>query len=433
VRQIVVAFMCAIVLLVPAAPRPTPAEALGSQPPEVLVMQRAIYQQPPPSGLVHSDPPALTGVLFQDELKTPELFWPDTCTTGLGAGTFYEEGLHVRIAGRCYPGLNAASMGIEQPDVRVGDGEASVEFRLESSSDRARFGLDLWNMDQAHLVVLIDVSDDTALIAQVKQSGIVPLGQRQGVGMRITPGGWTTLAMRKLGSQVWVLINDQPFMQVEDQQQIIGAVRFFSTRAGTPDGPGEMTLSLRNAKVSSVEGADPGRVPPRAERPVVDPRFNRITDFIKVEIAGAPGNDARAEELRTLGKAALAMLEDTKVNLTVGDLPESTMARYELVPRNITVSERLLGFTPHVASMLLLHEAMHAQQHQTGEPSGCVDREVEAYQWGSRLWRAWFGTDGKVPPGDDIEAQFTGAVQADNKGTLRAIVTERYRAQCAGR
>jgi hypothetical protein len=134
-----------------------------------------------------------------------------------------------------------------------------------------------------------------------------------------------------------------------------------------------------------------------------------------------------------LGKAALAMLEDTKVNMTVGDLPEGTMARYELGPRNITVGDRLLGFTPHVATMLLLHEAMHAQQHMTGEPSGCVDREVEAYQWGSKLWRAWFGKDGKVPPGDDIEAQFTGAVQADNNGTLRPIITERYRSQCAGR
>jgi hypothetical protein len=274
VRQSVVALLCAIMLLVPAAPRPVTALSSGALPPEILVAGTA-FQQQPPSGLVHAEPPALTNVLFQDDLKTPALFWPDTCTTGRTGSTFYEEGLHISIGGRCYPGLNAATLGIEQPDVQVGDGEARVEFRLEGGSERARLGMDIWSSNsgsQTHLVALIDVAEDQALIAMVRQAGVVPLGQRQGVKLRLTPGGWTTLAMRKLGTSVWLMINDEPFMQVEDEQRTIGAVRLFTSRSGPPDSPGEVTMSVRNVKVSGVAGADPGRVPERAPRPVVDPR-----------------------------------------------------------------------------------------------------------------------------------------------------------------
>ncbi|MFN8634038.1 MAG: hypothetical protein U0893_09300 [Chloroflexota bacterium] len=445
-RQIVVALLCFVSLVGPA---PRPSTVLAHEPGvslasfavntapgfigELSQIASPGVRQRAPSALVYSDPPATTDVLFKDELHKPELFWADTCTTGLSGGAYDAEGLHLRIAGRCYPGSGGAVLTVQQPDVMVGDGDARFEFRLEGAADRAVLGLDVWSPPQTHLLAVVGIAEDTVEIGMVKEGGSAALGQRQGIRAKLNPGGWNSLAMRKLGPTVWLMVNDSPFMQIEDGGQTIGAIRMLVSRNGPPDSPGEMTLSLRNVTVTGVAGADPARVPERQPRPVIDPRFERIITFIKKEIAEAPGDSAQAKELRSLGQSALAMLDDTQVNLVVGDLPEGTMAAYELAGRRIIVGDVLLGFTPHVATMLLLHEGLHAQQHKTGDPPGCVDREVAAYQWGSRLWRAWFGQNGKDPPGDEIEAQFTGLVRAENAGRLRDIVTERYRVQCQGR
>jgi hypothetical protein len=125
------------------------------------------------------------------------------------------------------------------------------------------------------------------------------------------------------------------------------------------------------------------------------------------------------------------MIAETNVNLEVAPLPERSAARFNGYRRVIYVDERLMTFTPHVATTLLLHEIVHAHQELVGQPRACFDRELDAARWDARLWRAWFGPEGKQPPGDEIEAEFTAAVMLDNQGRLRDAVEQIYREQCA--
>jgi hypothetical protein len=90
-----------------------------------------------------------------------------------------------------------------------------------------------------------------------------------------------------------------------------------------------------------------------------------------------------------------------------------------------------MTYTPHVATMLLLHELVHAHQERVGYVRGCFERELDAVRWQNRLWRAWFGPSGKNPPGDDVEAMFTVRVRLEESGRLDEAVRTVYQEQCA--
>lgn len=168
---------------------------------------------------------------------------------------------------------------------------------------------------------------------------------------------------------------------------------------------------------------------------VVDPFYARILAFVQHDMVEAPGDNERAREIRAVGQAFQSMLLESKVDLLVHSLPSTVGGVY--VPRDhfIVIDERLVTFTPHVVTMILIHEINHAYQEVVGVPRNCFEREIEAYTWQARLWRAWFGQGGKQPPGDDIEANFNTVLAVDNQGLLRATIERSpgYQEQCRGR
>ena len=83
--------------------------------------------------------------------------------------------------------------------------------------------------------------------------------------------------------------------------------------------------------------------------------------------------DAAAER-RAIGRAILDMIAESNVNLEVVPLPEPYGARFNSYWRAVYVDERLMTYTPHVATMLLLHEIVHAHQERIGQPRTCVER-----------------------------------------------------------
>jgi hypothetical protein len=168
---------------------------------------------------------------------------------------------------------------------------------------------------------------------------------------------------------------------------------------------------------------------------VSDPFYTRIFAFVRDELVGMAGDGEQADALRAVGRSIESMFAESKVDLLVHRLPEAVGGVY--VPREhfIVVDDRLVTYTPHVVTMILVHELVHAHQEVTGTPTDCFQRESEAYAWQARLWRAWFGEAGKQPPGDDVERGFNSILAVDNRGELRAVIerSPHYRRQCAGR
>jgi hypothetical protein len=399
------------------------------------IAERGPRIKPPPApdpALVRHE---LREAVAQDDLRTGAVIQPTVCATGANTGTYSPDGLNIRVTGKCFDTSTTASMLGVQPDVTIGDGEARVEFRVEDGWERAR--VSLWLLDPQPEGSLLGVSlvPSRRAIAIISDSPEGPkiLAEKTPIGARLSPNSWTSLAIQRHGDRVWAIVNDEAVLVADGASTTPGLAVPLVGRLGSPDDGDAVVATLRNFSATTIEGADPEHGVVRAPRPIVDPRYERLLTFIRSELAEDPGTDAAAAERREIGRALLEMIAATQVNLTVGPLPSSTAARFTTFQQAIVVDEVLMTYTPHVATMLLLHEVVHANQQRIGQPARCVDRETEAAMWQARLWRAWFGPEGKQPPGDDVESIFSTIVRLDNRGRLRDAVETVYHDSCSGR
>lgn len=386
----------------------------------------------PPQRLERPTPIA---TVVRDDMRTSALFWPGACSTGRNVGTHESDGLRLAVTGPCYASSSVALIEAFQPDVTVGDGEARIELRVERGWDRALVSLTLLapDADATSLTARIfPAAQMVGLLAESRQ-GVQPLATRRIDDADMHPDSWTSFALERVRDRAWLLLNDEPVLAVDAAPTVTGTVVAYVSRLGPVDDDAQVAVMLRDFTASTVEGGDAGNGVERAARPLIDPRYARILTFIRSDLADDPGADSQAAERRAIGRAILDMIEETHVNLEVTSLPEVTAARFSPYHRAIYVDERLMTYTPHVATMLLLHEIVHAHQELKGLPRSCIERELDTATWESRLWRAWFGPEGKQPPGDEIEAEFSAIVQIENQGRLREAIEDLYHEQCADR
>jgi hypothetical protein len=316
-------------------------------------------------------------------MRTRSLFWPRRCTSGANVGTFEPDGLRLRVTGRCGALSTAASLEANPFDLTMGDGEARVEFRVDSGWQRTGIGLLILDTAEGGVSLsarLLPSVGSAALVAEPGGESKV-LARRDGIEAGLREGEWASLAIQRQGSRAWLVLNDEPILAANDVPMGRGIVLPYVNRFGRPEEEAEAVVTFANFSGSIVEGTAPEAGVQRDPRPVVDPRYERILAFIRAELVEDAGTDAQAEERRAVGRAILDMIEQTKVNLEVAPLTEANAARFVPFRRTVTVDERLMTFTPHVATTLLLHEIAHAQQEMTGEPHGCIDREYDAVMW----------------------------------------------------
>ena len=377
--------------------------------------------------------PSPVNVVVRDEMRTEALFWPRRCTTANNTGTYEEDGLRLRITGRCQGSSLSATIEAQQPDVTIGDGEARVEFRIERGWDRARVNVMLLDSGEGAAYLsggIIAATGSVGLVA-LSPSGTSVLATEHVGESELRPDTWASLAIRRVGDRAWLLLNDKVVLTADGAPMNAGAPLPWLARNGSVEDGDEVVATFRNFTASTLERGDADRGVTRAPRPVVDPRYERILSFVRSDLVDDPGTDNAAAERRAIGRAIFEMIEATNVHLEVAPLQDMTAARFLAYRRVMEVDERLMTYTPYVATMLLLHEIVHAHQERIGQPSGCFEREVDAVKWQTRLWRAWFGPNGKIPPGDQIETNFTVRVRLENAGQLEQAVREVYREQCA--
>ena len=307
-----------------------------------------------------------------------------------------------------------------------------IEFRVERGWNLALVNLILLPRDAGVTARVFPATQMVALVAESAE-GVQLLATRRVDTVTMRPDAWLSLGVERLGDRARVILNDEPALDADGVPTDAGAAFAYVGRLAPVEVGIEVAVTLRDFTASTIEEGDPSRSVVRVPRPVMDPRYERILSFIRSDLVADPGTDPQAAERRAIGRAILHMIGETQVNLEVAPPPpESTAARSYAHRRVIYVDEHLMTYTPHVATMLLLPEIVHAHQERAGLPRSCIERELDTAKWEGRLWRAWFGPEGKQPPGDEIEAEFTATVALDNQGRLREAIEGLCGDQCAG-
>ena len=79
------------------------------------------------------------------------------------------------------------------------------------------------------------------------------IGQAQLLaGQGANAEGWMSMAIRVHGPQLWLLVNDQPVLYVEDTTFEAGGVMLQLYRSGSLDDDAETSVLLRNLRVTNL-------------------------------------------------------------------------------------------------------------------------------------------------------------------------------------
>lgn len=87
------------------------------------------------------------------------------------------------------------------------------------------------------------------------------LTERRDLAEQLAPGDWNSLAIRALGSRLWLLLNDQPVLSADEPGYDVGDIGVGVTRLGDLNDDAESAAVLRSLRVSGIADGDPARAP----------------------------------------------------------------------------------------------------------------------------------------------------------------------------
>ena len=75
------------------------------------------------------------------------------------------------------------------------------------------------------------------------------------------PTAWNRVAVRTMGTDVWLLINDEPFLYAPDAIDQVGGVALELVREGNTEDEEEAVVVFKDLTLSSLPDTDPARAP----------------------------------------------------------------------------------------------------------------------------------------------------------------------------
>ena len=96
-----------------------------------------------PSTVAQEPPPDVGDAVVEDSLTQAGLFQPSTCATGRNQTRFVEDGLLLRVTGKCSDTAPAALIGRRLAGLTMLDGEVRLDVRTVSGAGR----VELRNLD----------------------------------------------------------------------------------------------------------------------------------------------------------------------------------------------------------------------------------------------------------------------------------------------
>jgi hypothetical protein len=207
------------------------------------------------------DPPALGDIILEDALADGKVIPTGICPTGKGIGETVGEGLILKVRGPCRPEDKESSVQVLMRGLGVQDGEVAIEFKTVQGGDRAGTYLYIQVAGRSWLAGYLNPAEGTARLLRSVDGQISTLGTREDLDPLVDPGDWNRAALRASGTEVWLLVNDEPLLYSDDAALGAGRAGIGLTRSGPLTDGEEAAVVLRNLTVTALADGDPARVP----------------------------------------------------------------------------------------------------------------------------------------------------------------------------
>jgi len=139
-----------------------------------------------------------------------------TCPTGKALGENVGEGLILKVRGPCQPDDKESSVQVLMRGLGVQDGGVAAEFKTVQGSDRAGTYLYTQVAGRSWLGYYLNPAEGTARLLKSVDGQISMLGLREDLDQVADLSDWIRVALRSSGSEVWLLVNDEPFLYSDD-------------------------------------------------------------------------------------------------------------------------------------------------------------------------------------------------------------------------
>lgn len=252
-------------------------------------------------------PPEVGAVVVEDPLVGSRFLPTEACRSGRGSSEYADEGMILRVRGKCTETACIAAVETEIPGLTIPDGELRLEMKAVSAPERARITVFTRSYDYVNSYAQsLALGGSSAGIGKTVDGPSTTLAFRTDVGRLVKPDDWNRLAVRMEGPNLWLIVNDQPVLSAADPDYETGGVQLRLSRIGDPDDEEETAVVVRNLRVSALVDGDPSRAPthhrpsPRpgiALTPEPDVRADRPLPRRDQGAAGIADDDDRPESL----------------------------------------------------------------------------------------------------------------------------------------
>ena len=155
-------------------------------------------------------------------------------------------------------------MAVRARQIGMGDGEVSIDFKVDTGADRA--GLNLYARIEGNTYVsaYLGLGSGQAELFVREASGNRLVASRQGFG-EVDPTNWNRVALRIAGEEAWLLVNDAPVLYGSGMPVQYGSIGLQVVREGNPDDGDEVATVFRGLTLAGFQEAPSEQSQPDSE------------------------------------------------------------------------------------------------------------------------------------------------------------------------
>jgi hypothetical protein len=206
-------------------------------------------------------PPAVAAGVYADPMTGGAVFPAGVCGTGYARGDLIPDGLQLTVLGQCFYDAPTSELSVTGKGLAITDGDLAVNIKVANHLDRARPAIYARIKDGKMLGASFSFPQGQIVLFKRDGETDTTLAARQDLGAVMDPGGWNRVALRVKGSEVWLLVNDQPVLYSGEAIDQTGGVGLELVREGSTVDEDEAAVVFKDLTLSSVAGADPSRAP----------------------------------------------------------------------------------------------------------------------------------------------------------------------------
>ncbi|MFN8524631.1 MAG: hypothetical protein U0821_16160 [Chloroflexota bacterium] len=207
-------------------------------------------------------PPGVGDVVFADSLMQAGALQPTNCATGRNSTRFVEDGLQYRVTGRCTESATNAAIGRRVPGLTMTDGDIRLEFKVIAAPDRAELLLGTRVNDGGNeYAAYVRPGLGQVQVNKFTNGQRTVLNRRTDVANLYQTDTWNSVALRTQGNNLWLLLNDEVVVAVADDSLDRGAAGITLYRMGDANDDAEVSILVRNLRISGLLGSEESRLP----------------------------------------------------------------------------------------------------------------------------------------------------------------------------